>query len=82
MSEHPPFYGKVINRAGEQEYIHQLLEKYRGQPVSDDLKKQVWNELQNEKHLGNVTIPFKVTSRIDPSGQYPDCIEVILDSKV
>lgn len=82
MSEHPPFYGKAINRAGEQEYIQQLLEKYKGQPVTDDLKKAVWDELQNEKHLGNVTIPFTVKTCIDPDGLFPDTIEVLLDSKV
>lgn len=77
-----PFYGQVIIRRQQQEYIHSLLEKYRHQPVSDELKMKVWDELQMEKHLGNITIPFKLAVRRDPYGKFPDCIEVILDTKV
>lgn len=83
MTEKPyPFYGKDIIRRKEQEYIELLLSKYKHEPVSDDLKKRVWEELQQEKHLGRVTIPFKLAVRRDPYGKFPDIIEVILDTKV
>lgn len=79
--EHP-FYGHEIIRRKEQEYIRKLLSKYQHEPVSDELKKKVWDELQMEKHYGRVTIPFKLAMRRDPYGKFPDCIEVILDTKV
>lgn len=77
-----PFYGKAIIRRKEQEYIKNILKKYQKSQVNDDLKKKVWDELQMEKHLGNITIPFKLAVRKDPYGNFPDCIEVILDTKV
>lgn len=77
-----PFYGYEIVRRREQEHIKQLLKKYQNEPVSDDLKKKVWDELQMEKHLGRVTIPLKMAVRRDPYGKFPDLIEVILDTKV
>lgn len=77
-----PFYGQVIIRRREQEYIKNLLSKYQKEPVSDELKKKVWDELQMEKSLGRITIPFKLAVRRDPYGNFPDCIEVILDTKV
>lgn len=79
--EHP-FYGQVIIRRKEEEYIKNLLKKYQKEPVSDGLKKKVWDELQMEKFLGRVTIPFKMAMRRDPQGKFPDLIEVILDTKV
>lgn len=79
--EHP-FYGQVIVRRQEEEYIKQLMEKHRGKPVSEELKKTVWDELQKEKYLGRVTIPFKMAVRRDPYGKFPDIIEIILDTKV
>lgn len=81
LHEHP-FYGFDIIRRQQQEYIKNLLKKYRGQPVTEELKKKVWDELQMQKHLGLVTIPFKMTTRRDPYGKFPDVIEVILDTKV
>ena len=81
MSHHY-FYGKAVNRNFEQEYIQKLLEKYRKEPVTDELKKMVWDELMYQKHLGNITIPFKLALRKDPSGQYPESLEVILDTRV
>ncbi len=39
-------------------------------------------ELQMEKHLGRITIPFRMGVRRDPYGKFPDLIEVILDTKV
>lgn len=79
--EHP-FYGHPIVRRTEEEYIKQLLQKYQNEKVTDDLKKRVWDELQMEKHLGRITIPFKLGVRRDPYGKFPDLIEVILDTKV
>ena len=81
-AENHPFYGYEIIRREQQAYIEKLLEKYRHEPVSEELKKKVWNELQMEKHLGKVTIPFKLAVRRDPYGRFPDTIEVILDTKV
>lgn len=80
--EHNPFYGHAILRAKEQDYIKKLLEKYKHEPVSEELKKKVWDELQMEKHYGRITIPFKLGVRRDPYGKFPDVIEVILDTKV
>lgn len=80
--EEHPFYGYDIIRRKEKEYIENLLKKYQNEPVTDDLKKRVWDELQMEKHLGNVKIPFKLAIRKDPTGKFPDRLEVILDTKV
>ena len=79
--EHP-FYGYEIIRRNEQAYIQHLLKKYKNEPVTDDLRKKIWDEMQMEKHLGNITISFKVVTRRDPSGKFPDFVEVILDTKV
>ena len=77
-----PFYGVDIYARHEQEYIKSLLKKFKGQPVTEELKKKIWDELQREKYLGNIKIPFKVVTRRDATGKYPDAIEVILDTKV
>ena len=84
MEEHDehPFYGQDILRGREEEYIENILKKYKKEPVTEELKKKIWDELQMEKHLGNINIPFKVVIRRDPSGQYPEFVEVILDTKV
>lgn len=80
--EELPFYGEEIVRRSQQEYIQDLLKKYRGQPVSDELRQKIWDELQMEKYYGRITMPFKVVSRRDPSGLFPEYVEVILDTKV
>lgn len=80
--EHPPFYGIDVIRRSEQAYIEKLLSKYRHEPVSDQLKEKIWNELQMEKYHGRITIPFKVVMRRDAFKKFPDSIEVILDTKV
>ena len=83
MSKHKhPFYGEEIIRRREQEFIQEFLKKYRKEPVNEALKQKIWDDLQMQKHLGNVTIPFKVVLRKDPTHQFPDYVEVILDSKV
>lgn len=81
LHEHP-FYGEYIFRDRQQAYISKLLEKYRKEPVTEELKKKIWEELQMEKHAGRIVIPFKMTSRRDPYGKFPDYIEIILDTKV
>lgn len=81
MTKHP-FYGAEIYRDREAEYIENILKKYRDQPATQELKAKIWEELQREKHLGNIHIPFKVVLVNDPSGVFPDCVEVQLDTKV
>lgn len=76
------FYGYSIVRNEQQELIQTLLKKYSKEPPSEELKKKIWDELQKEKFLGHLTIPFKVVLRRDPAGQFPSYIEVILDTKV
>lgn len=77
-----PFYGSDIFRDREQQYIEKILKRYKGEPVNDALKKKIWEKLQVEKHLGNIKIPFEVVLHRDPSGKFPEYIEVILDSMV
>lgn len=68
---------KPVLRHQEQEYINKLLKRFKDQPPTPELKKKIWEELMMEKHLGRITIPFKVFLRKDPP-----MIEVILDTKV
>ena len=83
MNRHEhPFYDQEIHADQEQEHIQELLRKYKNEPVTEELKKKIWDELQWEKHLGKIHIPFKVVMRRDQSGQFPDYIEVILDTKL
>jgi hypothetical protein len=77
-----PFYGYEIFRDGQEDYIKELLKKYEKEPVTQELRKKIWDELQMEKYHGRVTIPFKVVMRIDATKKFPDYIEVILDTKV
>jgi len=77
-----PFYGIDILKDREKEFILNLLKKYKNEPVSEELQKKIWNELQMEKYKGNVKIPFKVVIRRDLLKKYPDYIEIILDTKV
>ncbi len=83
MAEHKHlFYGKEVVRRREQEYIQELLKKYRKEPATEALKQKIWDELQAEKQAGKIAIPFKVVLRKDPSGLFPEYVEVILDTKV
>lgn len=77
-----PFYGKEILRDNEQTYIKGILMKYKNYPVNEELKQKIWEDLQMEKYLGKITIPFKVVTRGDSTGKFPPYIEVILDTKV
>ncbi len=76
------FYGRPVVSGNEQVYIQNLLKKYKNEPVTDALQQKIWDELQMEKHLGKITIPFKVVARRDPSGLFPEYIEIILDTKL
>ena len=80
--EELPFYGEHIVRRKEQEYIQGLLKKYRHQKADETLKKTIYDELQKEKSLGKIKIPFKVVLNKDPSNKYPSVVEVLLDTKV
>lgn len=77
-----PFYGEDVYADQEQLYIQNLLKKYRHEPANEDLKKKIWDELQQEKSLGRLKIPFKVALRRDQSGRFPSYVEVILDTKL
>ena len=82
MSHHQPFYGKNIYRDGEQAYIKKILEKYMSQPATEGLRQKVYEELMEEKHLGRVTIPFRVVMQRDPMNLGPPYLEIVLDTKV
>lgn len=88
MSQSPPeehkgpFYGEPIYADREQEYIQGLLAKYKGEKASEELRKKIWDELQMERYHGRLKIPFKVVLRKDAYGKFPDCVEVILDTKL
>lgn len=82
MEKEHPFYGIDIIRRREQGYINNLLKKFNGEPVTEELKKKIWDELQMEKSQGRITIPFKVVMRRDVYKKFPDYVEVILDTKV
>jgi len=77
-----PFYGQEIYADQEQAYIQSLLAKYKGQTANEDLKKQIFDELQMERYHGRLKIPFKVVLRRDIYGKFPDYIEVLLDTKL
>ncbi|MCB1149159.1 MAG: hypothetical protein KDK48_03260 [Chlamydiia bacterium] len=76
------FYDKPILADQEHEYIESLLKKYKHEDATEELQKKIWDELQWEKHLGNISIPFKVVLRKDEYGRYPPSVEVILDTKL
>lgn len=80
--EELPFYGENVIRGEEQEFIKNLLKKYKDTPVDEELQKKIWNDLQMEKYKGTIKIPFKVILKRDALRKYPDYVEVILDSKV
>jgi hypothetical protein len=82
MTHAHPFYGKEIFADREQEKVKALLAKFKGLPVDEELKAKIWDELQMQKSLGTISIPFKVAMRRDATGKFPPCIEVILDSKL
>lgn len=82
QNEEHPFYGKHVFRHQEQDYIQSILAKYLKEPVSESLKEKIWNDLQMAKYEGKITIPFKVVMRRDIYGQYPEYVDIILDTKL
>lgn len=80
--EEHPFYGHEILRQQEEEKVKSILARYKGEEANDALKKKIWDDLQDAKHKGLITIPFKVALRKDVYGKYPNYVEVILDTKV
>ncbi len=80
--KHLPFYGSEIICRDQKEKIEEILKKFKGLRPDEELKKKIWDELQNAKYLGIITVPFKVVLRKGAEGKYPDCIEVIVDTKV
>lgn len=80
-SEHP-FYGHEIYADQEQEYINNILQKYKHEIASEELKQKIWDELQMERYYGRLKIPFKISLRRDIYGKFPDFVEVILDTKL
>jgi hypothetical protein len=82
MSNKHLFYDKEIVRGQQQDHINKVLDKYKGEPATDELRAKVYDDLVQEKHLGHVTIPFKVIMHKDESGFRQDYIEVLLDTRV
>lgn len=80
--EEHPFYGYTIIPRNEKNKIEAILSKYKNEPVNDELKKKIWDDLQKAKFEGEITIPFKVVIRKDPQKKFFDFVEVILDTKV
>ncbi len=76
------FYDRPVLADREQEYIQNLLKKYSNAEANEELKQKIWDELQTEKQLGRITIPFKLALRRDPTHQFPNYVEVILDTKL
>lgn len=79
--EHP-FYGKTIVRRTQKQLVEGILEKYRHDVANESLKEKIWDDLQMAKHRGEITMPFQVVLKQDPSGIFPDSVEILLDSKV
>jgi hypothetical protein len=82
MSEEHYFYGKVIHRQNEQEYIQSIVRKYKKEGASEETKKKVYEELMMAQFEGRINIPFEVKLIKDPYARYPDYIEVVLDTRV
>jgi hypothetical protein len=82
MSEKHLFYDKEIVRQKQHEYIQALLEKYKNDPVTDELKQKIYDELCEERFKGNISIPFQIIVKRDNSGIHHDYIEVLLDTRV
>lgn len=84
MSEHDEgaFYGVDILRHDEEKKVRQILKQFDGEPVGDELKKKIWDALQDAKYRGEIKIPFKVVMRRDYTHKYPEYVEVILDTKL
>lgn len=75
------FFGSPIYATREREYIQKILNKYKAERATEELKAKIWDELQMEKHLGRIKIPFTLVLR-KGGEHFPDYIEILLDSKV
>jgi hypothetical protein len=82
QNEEHPFYGKPVLRHREEDVVRSILAKYKNDPVDESLKERIWNDLQMAKYAGEITIPFKVVLRRDVFAEYPEYVEVILDTKL
>ncbi|CRX39336.1 hypothetical protein [Estrella lausannensis] len=80
--EEHPFYGYEILREREHAQIEKILSKHKGKQADDQLKKEIYEELQDLKDKGTISIPFKVVLRKDPMARQAPYIEVILDTKL
>lgn len=80
--EEHPFYGYEILKEREHARIEKVLSKHKRKKADDQLKKEIYEELQDLKDKGVITIPFKVVLRKDSTGKQPTYIEVILDTKL
>lgn len=76
------FYGKPIHPDDEQERIELILTEYKDIPVGEKLLEQVHARLMEERFLGNISIPFTIEIKKDPSKLRPDCLEINLETKV
>lgn len=83
MSEHVrPYYGKWIIPDEEQKRIETLMKPFQNQPVSEELRKQVYETLSEAKFRGEISIPFRIVIAQDAYKRYPDCLKIILDTKL
>lgn len=83
MSEHEkPYYGKWIIPDDEQGRIQKLMEPYQNRPVTEELRKEVYEVLSTAKARGEISIPFRIVLQKDAYGRQPDCLKVILDTKL
>jgi hypothetical protein len=77
-----PFYGKLINVHSEQTLIQNILSKFLLEPVTEELKRKIYNELTQLKNNGLICSPFKVILRADRTKTHRDYIEILLETKV
>jgi len=77
-----PFYGFNIISRNEKDKVEEILKVFKDEPVTEELKKKIWDKLQMARHEGVISIPFKVVMRRDSTHKFPEHIEVILDTKV
>lgn len=81
-SIHPPFFGKKIIRNEEKELIEKILEEYKGCKADEQLQKQVWERLQQEKFSGKIHTPFVVDYIKGNPPHIPSYIEIKLETKL
>ncbi len=76
------FYGKPIHPDDEQEKINALLNDFKNEAIDEKLLQKVHAKLMEERHLGNITIPFTIEIKKGSSGSKPDYLEIQLETKV